>query len=424
MSQSDSQLTVKSQDQKLQDKLENSINKFLIWLENHGYASYDPYDIWGLPYSLWARKIYYKKSLVGLPFIAPILFIDTFMPALRCVLVKKERFATADAQLILAFVNLYRFFEDDKYLTKAEALGEELLSYSIPGYSGYCWGYPFDWQNSGALWRKDTPYITATPYCFEAYLALFDCTGNKRYLEIAESITRFVAEDLKETPTGENAAAGSYSPIDNSKVINASAYRAMVLTEASVRFNNPEWKEKADRTINFILQTQQNDGSWLYEMIDEGKKSFIDHFHTCFVLKNLYKVNKHKNDQNVKTAITRGFEYYYKSLFRTDGTPKPFAIEPRFQIVTDDLYNYGEAITLCSLLHQDIPSAGPIAQILATQIIEQYQTRKGCFITKVYRGGIKTKFPFLRWSQAQNFYGLTNLLASMNVKNEDLKCIK
>lgn len=393
--------------------LENSIQKFVSWLEKHGYASYDPYDIWGIPYSLWARKLYYKKSLLGLPFIAPIIFIDTFLPGLRQFIVKKERFATADAQILLAFINLYKYYNDDKYLEKAKTLGEEILSYSIPGYSGYCWGYPFDWQNSGALWRKNTPYITATPYCFEAYLALYDCTSDKKYLDIAESIARFVADDLKETPTGPDASAGSYSPIDNSKVINASAYRAMVLTEASVRFQNEIYREKANRNINFILQTQNADGSWLYE-IDHTKSAFIDHFHTCFVLKNLYKLNKHKKDSGIAEAIRRGFGYYRKSLFRTDGSPKPFAIEPRFQIVTDDLYNYAEAITLCSLLGNE-SSTVVLAENLARKVIEKYQVKNGYFITKVYRCRIKTRFPFLRWSQAQNFYGLTNLLFIMYV---------
>lgn len=392
--------------------LESSIQRFLSWLEKHGYASYDPYDIWGIPYSLWARKLYYKKSLLGLPFIAPILLIDTFLPGLRRFLVKKERFATADAQLILTFINLYKYYQSEEYLTKAKKLGEELLSYSVPGYSGYCWGYPFDWQNSGALWRKNTPYITATPYCFEAYLALYDNTGDKRYLDIAESITRFVADDLKETPTGENASAGSYSPIDNSKVINASAYRAMVLTEASVRFSNSSYKEKADRNLNFILQTQNADGSWLYE-IDHAKGAFIDHFHTCFVIKNLYKISRHNSSSQIIDAIHRGFEYYRNSLFRPDGSPRPFAVEPRFQIVTDDLYNYAEAITLCSLLNKEIPCAGDLANRLAATLTGKYQLSKGFFVTKKYRSGIKTTFPFLRWSQAQVFYGLTNFVTAL-----------
>lgn len=393
--------------------LEKSIGKFLGWLDRNGYESYDPYDIWGIPYSLWARRLYYKNSLLGVPFIAPIILIDTFVPSLRKLLVKKERFATADAQLILAFLNLYNYYKDKYYLEKATALGRELLEYSIPGYSGYCWGYPFDWQNSAALWKRNTPYITATPYCFEAYLGLYDETGNNEYLNIAESIAHFVAYDLKETSTGPDAAAGSYSPIDNSKVINASAYRAMVLTEAAERFGEKEYQKKADKNINFILNAQNDNGSWLYEL-DHPKGAFIDHFHTCFVLKNLVKINRHLNNATITEVIQKGFSYYRSALFEENGRPKPFAVQPRIQIVVEDLYNYAEAITLCSIMEKIIPGSVECAEKLAGIVRRDFQLKSGYFVTKVYMSGIKTKISFIRWSQAQLFYALTNLLCIEN----------
>ena len=208
--------------------------KFTSWLETVGYWSHDPYDVWGTAYGKWARKIYYKKRMLGALFVGPLLVLDVLLPRLVRVFTKKCRYATSDAQLVLAFLNLHRVTGDDTWLSKAVDLGEELVEYSVPGYSGYCWGYPFDWQNNKGLWRKDTPFITCTPYCFEAFLALNEVTGEERYLEIAESIAKFVFEDLNETVTGPDSSAGSYSPIDHSQVINAGAYRAFVLLEAGV----------------------------------------------------------------------------------------------------------------------------------------------------------------------------------------------
>jgi hypothetical protein len=146
----------------------------------------------------------------------------------------------------------------------------------------------------------------------------------------------------------------------------------------------------------------------------EGKRSFIDHFHTCFVLKNLLKVNNHLNDIKIFESIKKGYAYYRSALFNSDGTPRPFAIQPRYQIITNDLYNYAEAITLGSLLKNKIDNAGEMARTLSERLITGYQLSKGYFVTKVYRGGIKTTFPFLRWSQAQLFYSLTNLLKIEN----------
>ncbi len=385
-----------------------SIRRFDAWLEKRGYESYDPYDFWGTKYGLFSRQVYYKKGIIALPFIGPIILMDVVCPSLRGLFVEKERFATADGQLVLAFLNLHRATGEKKFLEKAIRLSDELLQYSIPGYSGKCWGYPFDWQHNGGLWLKNTPYITCTPYCFEAFISLYDATGEERYAEIARSIAKFVYTDLKDTPTGKDAAAGSYSPIDESKVVNASAYRAWVLFEAGARFNLPEYTEKAQRNLNFILQSQRGDGAWLYAF-DAPGEDFIDHFHTCFVLKNLFKINLRLKNPAITEAIKKGYDYYRRELFASDGLPKSFAIQPRTQIVKLEMYNFAEAITLGALLRDSIPEAFTLAQKLATILREQHQLADGHFVTRVYRGGFRHTFPFLRWPQAQLFYSLTNL---------------
>jgi hypothetical protein len=380
------------------------IRRFDAWLEKVGYESYDPYDTWGTKYGLFARRIYYKKGIAGLPLIAPILFMETACPGARRLFVRKGRFATADGQLTLAFLNLYRATGEKKFLEKAVRLGEELWQYSVPGYSGKCWGYPFDWQNNRGLWKKNTPYITCTPYCFEASLGLYDATGEQRYLEISRSIAKFVYTDLKDTPAGKDAAAASYSPMDETKVVNASAYRAWVLFETGL----PEYREKAQRNLNFILQSQREDGAWLYATEGSGE-NFIDHFHTCFVLKNLFKINRRLPSAAITEAVRKGWDFYRRELFDAEGLPKSFAIQPRTQIVKLEMYNLAEAITLGALLRDFVPDAFTLAQKLATVLCGQHQLADGHFVTRVYRGGFRHTFPFLRWPQAQLFYALTNL---------------
>jgi hypothetical protein len=76
------------------------------------------------------------------------------------------------------------------------------------------------------------------------------------------------------------------------------------------------------------------------------------------------------------------------------------------------MYNFAEAITLGALLRDSIPGAFELAQKLAAILCEQHQLRDGHFVTRVYRGGFRHTFPFLRWPQAQLFYSLTNLLVA------------
>ena len=76
--------------------IRQGIDRFLHWLQATGYASHDPYDIQGTRYSLWARRIYYRQPLLGLPLIAPLLLTEILAPSLRRLFAHRDRFATAD----------------------------------------------------------------------------------------------------------------------------------------------------------------------------------------------------------------------------------------------------------------------------------------------------------------------------------------
>src|SRR5207253_1884444 len=126
-------------------------------------ASYDPYDLVGTRYGRWARRLYYEKHPLGVVLNAPLILLELLAPSLRYLFADKDRFATADAQLALALMNLHEALrygigssawiktDPDFYLEQAKQLAAGLLSQSIAGYSGYCWGYPFDWQNVNGL---------------------------------------------------------------------------------------------------------------------------------------------------------------------------------------------------------------------------------------------------------------------------------
>ncbi len=390
-----------------------ALRRFEEWLEREGLDSYDPYDIWGTSYGLMARRLYYQKNPLGTLLTAPVLALEMLAPRLRGVWVRKTRYPTADAQLALAFLNLYRLERDSSQLARASGLAGDLVSSAVPGYQGLGWGYPFDWQNNKGLWKRNTPYITATPYCYEVFTGLHDTTGDERLGATAASIARFVAEDLRDTVTGPSSAAASYSPCDETRVINASAYRAFVLFDAARRLDRGDYAAKAQRNLAFILETQRPDGSWLYGL-DGPQEAFIDHFHTCFVLKNLFKLNLQLQDGPVREAIRHGWEYYRKNLFEGEDQPRSFAVQPRLQLVRLETYNLAEAITLGTLLSSEIPGAFGLARRLARHVLDRYQLPDGHFVTRIYIGGVRHTLPFLRWPQSQMFYALTNLLRGLD----------
>lgn len=389
-----------------------TIESFLAWLSKKRYYSYDQYDFWSTVYGKFAKGIYYKNHILGSPLVAPIFFLVVFIPVSRILMVRKKRFPISDAHFIMGYVNLFKITRNNKFLDEAKKISDELLKTTIKRYSGYCWGYPFDWQTNRGLRKKGTPLITTTPYCFEAFLSLYDITKEQKYFDVAQSISQFVLRDLNETIISEESSACSYTPFDKSMVVNANTYRAFCLMEAYHRFGDDGLKVSAIKNINFVLENQRSDGSWLYA-VDNDQDAFVDNFHTCFVLKNLYKANVYLKSNKVKDAIIKGYNFYRKNLFTNNNVPKPYAFLKRIQLVKIEMYDYAEGISLGILLKDEILEALELAKKLARDVYLYYQLPDGHFITRVYKGGLRNNDPYLRWPQAQMFFALTTLLKNM-----------
>ncbi|MEI6681813.1 MAG: hypothetical protein WCO44_04260 [Bacteroidota bacterium] len=388
----------------------SSLNRFIDWLNRNGFATYDPYDLMTTGYAGFARKIYYFNALLGLPFVFPILFADLFFPGIRKMFIQKKRFAIVEAHLSIGFSNLYRYTNKIEYLDKAISLCEHLDELKIEGFHGPCWGYPFNWRSSSGFWRAGTPFITVTPYCFEACLELFELTNNKHHLEYALSIASFAFHDLNETRHESDSLSNSYSPLDHSRVINATAYRSFILLSAS-RFNKDDlYRQKAIDGIHFVSENQNADGSWLYAANDVHN-TFIDNFHTCFVLKNLIKCNSWLKSDKLTDTISRGLDFYLHAFIRPDFSLKPFIKSNKFKIVKENLYDYAEAINLAILSK---PYNAEFDKVLENLIAEVscWQMKNGSYINQKNIFGIKTRQSYLRWGIAPLFDSLTQYLRS------------
>ena len=91
--------------------------------------------------------------------------------------------------------------------------------------------------------------------------------------------------------------------------------------------------------------------------LEEKGDDFIDHFHTCFVLKNLAKSLAVNGDAQIRESIERlGYAFYEANLFDRLGLPIPFA-EGGNRLLRYSMYDFAEAIDLGVLLRDLIPRA-------------------------------------------------------------------
>jgi hypothetical protein len=188
-------------------------------------------------------------------------------------------------------------------------------------------------------------------------------------------------------------------------VVNASAYRAALLTQASIDFREEKYLSTARRNLNFVLQSQNPDGSWFYST--EGERDFVDHFHTCFVLKGLAKIEALTGDRDVTQAIEKGVDYYVKNLFDEQGMPKPFSRRPRLTVYRHELYDYAECINLAVLLRGRFPALDRI--LSGMRSLEGWQKNDGSFRARQLLLGWDNT-PMHRWAQSQLFRSLCLLL--------------
>src|SRR4029077_19125763 len=164
---------------------------------------------------------------------------------------------------------------------------------------------------------------------------------------------------------------------DSSGVVNASAYRAFLLTAASQDFSEDKYRKTADRNLNFVLESQNANGSWFYSI--DNKRDFVDHFHTCFVLKALAKIEKLTGNSDCRTAIERGVKYYTANLFDGAGLPKPFSKPPRLTVYRRELYDCAECINLATLLYGRFAELDRILSLVLDDILCRWQKSDGSF---------------------------------------------
>ena len=389
------------------EEVQAGVLRFVGWLDRYGETSYDHQSFFASDLGRGAKALYYKKPLLGKLAVAPMIFSEAFLPSARRFFWKPQRFPIADAHYAMGFAFLSQAFGEEQYYRRAVHFLEILKETRSPDYDNYCWGYPFHWETRGGTMHAGTPLITTAPYVYEAFMQVYQIDKDRKWLDIMQSIAEHVLYDYDDVTTSKDASSCSYKPkdIQSCGVINASAYRAFLLTKAAADFSEEKYRQVAKRNLAFVIESQNADGSWYYST--DGERDFVDHFHTCFVLKALAKIEALTGNKDCTEAIERGVDYYVKNLFDEQGLPKPFSRRPRLTVYRRELYDYAECINLAVLLKGRFPV---LDQILSNVLdLRGWRKPDGSFRSRQLLLGWDNT-PMHRWAQSQLFRSLCFLL--------------
>lgn len=390
------------------------IESFEQWIDSDSLRTYDWWDIWGSSYGQWSKGLFIKHKYLGAVAVMPVVLLDIFCPSFRKLFAKKRTYPISHAQVGLGYLNLYQCTGKKIYLEKALNLVDPLFKMASPLAKDLGWGMKHQWMTVQGLVPADTPCNTQTSYAYEFLIELYNITNEPFYLESLRKIAKHVSNDFHEWRDGDKLVS-SYSTGDQRRVINANSYRMFMLIDAGIRFNDKVCLEKGIATLKYVLSKQGSDGSWVYS----EDQDFVDGFHTCFVLKNLYKVSKILNDPslNIERAIGKGLDYYCEFLIDKNDLPIPFSVKPRLVLYKYDLYDFAECIGLFA----DMNIKRKQTQKILDFVSKNFQTKKGWFSFRIYSFWPFKGIPYMRSANSAMFLALTKVMKRDFAYPEELR---
>jgi hypothetical protein len=390
-------LGMQARDDAVKSQIFRAILQLCDWLEKNDYSGYDTFD--GLN-ARFVRPLTFETK-----FLRTVLQqgVRRFPVNLRPLLgVKRDHSTKAMGFIARGFMRLHKSTGGDQWAPKAELALRWLMGHKSPGYSGACWGNHFDYQSRSFYLPKGVPTIVWTSLIGHAFLDAYHHFQKASYLETAVSACEHILRDLEKYPDGEGTCI-SYIPGQNSQVHNANTLGASLLARTFAHTGNEAYRELAEKAIQYTAQHQRTDGSWYYG--EKENLHWIDNFHTAYVLDCFKHYGENTGDSQFERNITTGYDYWKKTFFLADGTPRYY----NHKTLPVDIQCSSQAIDTLVFFADRDPDSLPLALKVAQWTVAHMQDRSGYFYYRRYSPWLINKTPTLHWGQATMLSALAGL---------------
>lgn len=368
--------------------------------------TYDPYDIWKTKFGSRIKQLYYKNSYLGLVPAGGLTLFDLYLNNKTRINYAKQAYPITVAQAALTLLKLYEKEPKYAYLNYARKHLDWLLENRCLGYSAFCWGMNYDWVYTATeTYNKNTPFSTHTPYPLEAMITYYRITKDQELLKPIKSVFLFLEQNLKVMQEDEEMLILSYGVEHDRIVANANAY-SMYMYALLLPFF-PEKKayieEKIQKLYAFLSSVQHENGSWDYASYDE--ETFIDCFHSAFVLKNIHKTNHIVSLEGSEACVQKGYGYLLNNFLNPKKMLfKRFSKANKISLIKFDLYDNAEMLNLAILLEDHKMVEALDKSIKASFVISE--TEVASMIDPLNR---RKNINHLRWATLPYLYALAHL---------------
>src|ERR1051326_2904276 len=228
------------------------------WCRARGFAGHDPYD--GLNSRLFQSTPFKQSRAARLAWTqfhkrSPINFR-------ALVRVPRERNAKAMALFALAALADFRRHPSQENESEARELLDDLIWMNLKGFKGACWGYNFDWQSRSFFVPRGTPTIVPTAFAARALCEAGEVLSREEYLPFARTVCDFIINDLNRSAETNDEVCFSYSPLDRTRVFNASLLAGETLATVGTLLGEESLIDWAGSAALYVVRRQRQDGAW------------------------------------------------------------------------------------------------------------------------------------------------------------------
>jgi len=386
----------------IEEIVEGSLTNLADWIEDHNYRGYEPFDgLSSFLRSLTCHNLFCERLLQQLVRRSPV----NLRPLLG---IKPQESAKGRGYMARGYLLMFQTTGAAQFKDKAVEMLSWLQKHKAPGYTSYSWGNHFDFSSRSGKLPKLEPIIVWTSLIGQAFLDAYEILGNERYLDISRSICDWIlALPRERTSTG---TCLSYVRFRQSSIHNANMLGAAMLARTARLTDDKALREIAGDAMKYSCSRQLPDGAWFYGEVPENH--WIDNFHTGYNLDSLKCYVENTSDGQFEENLRKGFEYYKRTFFKADGTPKYYH-DRTYPI---EIQCASQSIETLSYFADYEDSSLALAMRVAEWTIANMQDKSGYFYYRKSRW-MRNKTPMLHWGQATMFCALARLFYTLMIKS-------
>ena len=382
------------------ETVKESIKNLELWIEEHNYKGYEPFD--GLSSFLYPLAF---KNVIAERILQQT--VRQFPFNLRPIIGVKPLDSTKGRGYIAwGYLKMFEQTGMMEYREKAEKCLDWLIENKSSHYLEHSWGNHFDYVSRGGKLPKFEPTIVWTSIIGQVFLDAYEILEKDDYLNIAKSICQWILKLPKEKTDSGTCLA--YTMYQESTVHNSNMLGAAMLARTGRLTNNNHYFITAKSAMEYSCLRQLESGAWYYG--DESKWHWIDNFHTGYNLDSLKCFIDNSKDKHFEKNLDLGFQYFKNNFIENSGRPKYY----HNRAYPIDIQCASQAIeTLVNFSDYDRSSLD-LAIKVASWTIKNMQDDSGFFYYRMLPWK-KVKIPMLHWGQATMYKALALLLSKMRI---------